>query len=241
MEDFRLERVWRSRLIGLGWSDRSATQYLFHLSDSTINQYNRYIINYAKFCASRGVQFPCDNSSVIADYLCSLCDTSRRPKSLLTGTVAALNKFFRGLGCTSIDTYVNDLVQALIKSGTKAPMIKTPAMPIQPFFDLFMKWPDNDSLSIKDLRLKCVCLMALIFMARPSDLAPRAVVFDPATGQGERTVLSANDVVFTDDGMRIQFHGIKNDYSRDGYCVSIPKLESGRSRMCLKSVYQTHQ
>ena len=46
-------------------------------------------------------------------------------------------------------------------------------MPRDPFLMLFSSCPENEKLLLKQLRLKAVTLLALVFMARPSDSAPR--------------------------------------------------------------------
>ena len=45
---------------------------------------------------------------------------------------------------------------------------------------------------------------------------------DPETGLLQQVVLSKEQVVFLPDGdMSITLHGIKNDYSQDGFTVTI--------------------
>ena len=69
---------------------------------------------------------------------------------------------------------------ALVKSSTKRPAKRTEVMRVKPFVDYFQKLKDNHVLPLKVLRLKTVTLLALTFMTRPSDLAPRAELFDPS-------------------------------------------------------------
>jgi len=60
-------------------------------------------------------------------------------------------------------------------------------------------------------------------MLRPSDIAPNAKALNPVTLATEQLVFSANQVVFEDNGhLTVRFHGIKNDYARDGFTVSVP-------------------
>jgi hypothetical protein len=97
-------------------------------------------------------------------------------------------------------------------------------MPLKPFYDMFSSWPDNDMLGIEKLRLKAITLMAITFMARPSDLAPMGVVFDPVTMSVKNQVLSTNNIVFNLDGsMTVRFFSTKNDSSRSGFEVNVPK------------------
>ena len=50
-------------------------------------------------------------------------------------------------------------------------------MPTDKFSDCFINW-DNYDISIKDLRLKCIALLALVKMLRPSDIAQKALWVD---------------------------------------------------------------
>ena len=224
MENLCLESVWRKNLISKNWSDRAAGQFIYHLAQSTISQYNRYISNYSAFCQLQGLGEMSNVESVVADYLCSICDKSDRPKSVLTANVSALNKYFTAVNMSCVGENIHVFVQALIKSGTKSPMHKTPVMPVEAFFKLFNSWPSNDVLSIKDLRLKAVCLFALIAMARPSDFAPKAGVFDPDTFEFSKLIFSTDQFKFSSDCMKLIFHGIKNDYQRDGFELTIPRM-----------------
>ena len=95
-------------------------------------------------------------------------------------------------------------------------------MPTQPFTDLFQAWPGNLFLTMENLRLKCITLLALAMMLRPSDIAPRATVFDEDQQTFQRLILTTENVQFnTDNSVTITFFGIKNDYSRDGFAVVI--------------------
>ena len=90
---------------------------------------------------------------------------------------------------------------------TVLPRIKTPAMPLQPFRELSNRWPQNDGLSIKDLRLKAICLLAIAFMLRPSDIAPRGV-HETEDGYVHIT-FSIHQVRFLENGnLVLIFHGI---------------------------------
>ena len=79
---------------------------------------------------------------------------------------------------------------------------------------MFESWPENEVLSNKDLSLKCITLVALNFMTRPSDLASRVVVFDPMSGRYCQVLFKKNRVLFNKDGSvtMISF-GMKNDTS----------------------------
>ena len=113
------------------------------------------------------------------------------------------------------------LLTTLVKSGTSEPMARSKVMPIQNFHDLFMKWPDNESLDIKSLRLKVITLLALTAMLRPSDIAPNARMTTP---EGEtKVVFGVDQVDFQDRFAKLTFFGIKNDTSRTGFEVNLPR------------------
>ena len=228
MADLRLESVWYDRLKGTGWTDRSSRQISFHWAESTISAYDRQINKFASFCRKRiGVFPPADKdiSAVLADFLCVTADSSDRPESVLKVTSAAISCYYHGKGMKSpMDCIeLRTLVSALIKSGTKRPAGRTPIMPAEVFSDLFRSWPDNEALDTAKLRLKAVTLLALSLMTRPSDLAPKATIFDAETGTKEPLVFARNQVTFHEDGSAtFRFFGIKNDHSRTGFEVRIP-------------------
>ena len=96
-------------------------------------------------------------------------------------------------------------------------------MPLQKFSELFLSWPGNYLLTLDRLRLKCIVLLAISAMLHPSDVAPLARVFDEEKQQFSSVVLSTKDLKFNQDGsLTIIFHGIKNDYKRDGFEVNLP-------------------
>jgi hypothetical protein len=96
-------------------------------------------------------------------------------------------------------------------------------MPVEPFYNLFMSWPEDSVLDIQRLRLKAVTLLALSLMTRPSDLAPKATLFDADTGRKEPVMFTRKQVKFHQDGSAtVLFFGIKNDHSRTGFEVRIP-------------------
>ena len=77
---------------------------------------------------------------------------------------------------------------------------------------MFQSWEENGALELKLLRMKCIALLALSLMLRPSDIAPKSSM-----------TFQRKQIRFQDDGsVQISFHGIKNDTSRDGFCVKLP-------------------
>ncbi len=133
---------------------------------------------------------------------------------MLKNSMAALACLYEGLGYPNPmeDRYIRCLFTALVKSGTSIPARRTSVMPVKAFTDLFEGWNCDENLSVKDLRVKCITLMALTFMARPSDLAPMAEQFDPSVGTSSAYTLTRDQVQFHSDGsMTVTLFGTKND------------------------------
>lgn len=223
-----MEDIWRQRLVSLGWSQRAAQQIRFCRAKSTMVSYTYYIEKYRLFCEDNGLMFPPDPSIswIVADFLCSCADKCSRPASTLKTVSAAISSVYDALGEKSpmCNSDIQHLISALVKSGTSKPMYKTKVMPAEPFYSLFISWPDDHELSISDLRLKAITLLSLTIMARPSDLAPLAVYFNPESGSIERVVFKRSQLAFHDDGsLTIQLLGVKNDTQRTGFEIRIPE------------------
>ena len=226
VEHLRLENLWSARLRCSGWSRRAARQTIHSIADSTLRSYNSYVEKYVLFCKTNNQDFTEEhNISALADFLCQIADSSTRPESCIKSTLAAVSFYFEGLGKPSpaYNSDIKRLTTALIKSGTVKPMSRQKPMPISAFYQLFHLLGDNEKLSMKSLRLKTVTLLALVLMTRPSDLAPKAKLFDPQSMTSKSVVLSVDDIHFNDQGsVTITFWGIKNDTQRQGFEVSIP-------------------
>lgn len=195
-----------------------------HWSKSTLDQYNRYANRYFEYCVSQNVDFPSASEEVISSFLCIVGSGSPRPKSVLNGTLAALVCLFNAVGApqTMANGLLQKLVDGIIKSCTVAPMLQTPVMPIDAFHSLFQKWPEDKDLAIKDLRMKAICLLAIVFMLRPSDIAPHARHLDTDTLTPVNMTFTRDQVKFGDSGdMSLTFHGIKNDIARDGFTITV--------------------
>ena len=92
--------------------------------------------------------------------------------------LSSIKCLYDAMGIDSpVNTQVRHVMDGLIKSGTTRPLQRSGVMPRQPFMDLFMRKPENLMLSTEQLRLKCITLMALCLMLRPSDIAPCAQTF----------------------------------------------------------------
>lgn len=220
-----MESVWKKRLTAKSWSE-DAQEVLPHCwAESTLRTYNRTVSKFAEFCSTQNVSFPPTDSCYIADFLLVLARQSTRPKSVLNNTTAALGCLYDGIGDIPNPLHDRDIARfltALTKTHTIAPRRQTPVLPIQPIKDLFLTWEDNSMLSIKSLRQKTLALLALVMMLRPSDAAPRALVYDSDKDVYRRFIFSTDHITFHDDNCAtITLHGIKNDYQRDGFDIRI--------------------
>ena len=215
--------MWNERLRNDGWEHLAIQRIILAWAPSTLDLYNRQINRLHDFCKQGNIPFPPTNPRHIATFLCDIASNTKRPKSALHTTTAALNCLYEAFGIANPAATgdISRLVTGIIKSGTQAPRIKTPVMPIVPFRELFSSW-NNDTIPIKQLRLKAITLLALTFMLRPSDIAPKCTLMSNSA-ECDRLVFSSNNIAFDDSGgMTITFHGVKNDYHRDGFTVTIP-------------------
>ena len=163
----RLENLWKTRLRCLGWSKRASTQSMFSLAQSTLKTYNSYVNRYVELCRAKDLDFSNEhNTNVIADFLCHISDKSDRPESVIKMCSAALTCMFEALGkyLPAHNPDIKRLITGIIKSGTVAPMKRSQPMPINSFVDLFHSWGNNEELTIKQLRMKTVTLLALVCM-----------------------------------------------------------------------------
>ena len=115
-------------------------------------------------------------------------------------------------------------------------MQRTDVMPVEPFCDLFVSWPDNSSLDIKQLRLKVITLLALSLFLRPSDIAPKSVNYN--NGSKQRILFSRDLVTFDDSSATITLFGIKNDMARQGFRVKLPRHPT--DKLCPVSALQSY-
>ena len=143
----------------------------------------------------RGETFPPENSAILADCLLNIVSESDRPLSMINCTLAALAHVYRILGTSDLtcNIFVKKLVLSIIKLSTKSHRNKSNVMPINKFTDCFQNW-DNNSNDIKKLRLKCVALLALVTMLRPSDIAPKAVWVDQS-GNEHNYVFTSDQII----------------------------------------------
>jgi len=147
----------------------------------------------------------------------------------LKNTSAALGHLYDALAIPNpmCQVEISHLKSAIIKSGTTRAMSRSKTIPIQPFMNLFRSLPGNQDLDVELLRLKCISLLALCAMLRPSDIAPKAVIYQHDNSI-QNVHLNVSDIVFVQDSMTITFHGIKNDAHRRGFIVTVPMATEGK-------------
>ena len=73
--------------------------------------------------------------------------------SQLVSASAAISCMYGGFGIPNVleDSDLRKIITALIKSATASPRVRSLIIPVEPFQDKFMEWPDNENLSVKDL------------------------------------------------------------------------------------------
>lgn len=210
----------------LGWSDRAAKQLIFAWAPSTIQLYDRMCLKFIDICRNKDPLKATQND--VANFLCIIADASDRPASQLKNAIAAINNLYGALDKQSPAQHpdICRLTCALTKSATIKPAVRTAIMPLKPFNDMFCSWPGNQELPLDRLRLKAITLMTITFMARPSDLAPMGMMFDPLAMCAKNQVFSTDNIVFNSDGsMCVRFFGTKNDSTRSGFEVNVPKAK----------------
>ena len=225
-----LETMWANHTTELQWPSRASQQISCCLAPSTLSAYNSMLRQLHAFCDRGHIQFPPMHTKDVAQFLCELADKSQAPRSEIKVAMSAMTHMFANYGVRNLfqDYHLKILIDALVKSGTQVPMNRSKVMPIRPFRELFNKWPVNGDLSVKELRLKAITLLALTLMLRPSDIAPKAVHFDSSLGTTTAFVFSTDHVEFCNDGANITLHGIKNDTTRTGFAVFLQPTKEAK-------------
>lgn len=224
MENIRVENMWPARLKNAGWSEEASQIAPLALAKSTRNNYNKSMQRLAKYCAEKGSIFPPKDTAILSGFLYELASTSKRPKSIIATALAASSLAFEIFRMPNIgqSQAISRLKYALIKTQTQQPRVHTPILPTAKFRELFHKWPDNDIISIHQLRVKTLTLLALAVMLRPSDMAPKAETRNDA-GIIDQMKFKCSQLRQESNGtLTIWLHGIKNDTKRDGFQVNIP-------------------
>ena len=223
VEDIRLESLWKGKLRGKGWSEVGIQFAILKWSPSTLLTYNGQLQKYLKFMLDRGIdpQFP--SKKLLIDYMVQVSKNSDRPRSIMATNSVALSCYFDALDQLSpINADVRKCMEGIVKGGTTKPMKKSSVMPREPFMRMFKCWDENVFLTTECLRLKAVTLLSLSAMLRPSDIAPQVVTVSKSGIKNSQ--FTVDKVKFLESGdMKLSLHGIKNDYDRDGFEITIVK------------------
>lgn len=229
MENIRLEDIWCERLRVQGWNSDALVRFPFAWAPGTLSSYNRAIHKLQDYCVATGQEFPPRSEATVVGFLCDLTCQLTRPKSAINTACSAIANLCKAFGIKNIlesedlKLFAN---KSLVKATCTEPMRKSKVMPIAPFIALFVSWPDDYRLSIKDLRLKVLTLLALALMLRPSDVAPHGHFFNDTTQKPEALIFSTDNVMFQEDGSaKVRFFGIKNDTDRSGFDVTLPPAQ----------------
>lgn len=209
----------------LEWPVEAIQRFHYAWAKSTLSSYNSVLNKCRQYCVQNNHRFPPSETKIIAGFLCDVANKSRRPKSILGTACAALSMMYKALGLYNYmkDTNVMLLVDSLVKSGTESPLVYSKVMPISNFHDLFNGWKNNEELNVRDVRLKCITLLALSAMLRPSDIAPKAQTYDCLKKCSKQVVFSTDNIEFQEDGsVKIKLFGIKNDSQRTGFEIVLP-------------------
>lgn len=100
-------------------------------------------------------------------------------------------------------------------------------MPVENFNELFTTWPENHTLSVKDLRMKAITLLACTNSNDKTFGYPQTIYFcDDISGHTLKQNFTMKNIVFEKDCMKVTFFGIKNDAMRKGFEVILPKSKS---------------
>lgn len=205
--------MWRSKLKNQLWSESCIEKFGHHIAESSIASYNVYINQFRDYCLATIARFPPEKemmSACMAEFLSHKAEQSTRPESILKVVSAAFSHFcyYSNLDMPFSKDIAN-LVRGLIKHDTARPAARTKVMPTSKFTELFRSWGPNEGLSLKNLRLKAIALLALSCMTRPSDLSPKSGFL-------------RDQISFHDDGSAIiRFFGVKNDSNRRGFEVRL--------------------
>ena len=163
--------AWRisgkKKLSQQGWSEQAISRFLNNWAVTTRHAYNIAVNKFKVFCEEADTEFYEFSSATLADYLCWLASTSRRPRSVLNMALAAISQLTEAMGRPDpVNADISKLVTGLIKCETSAPMVRSKVMPVQPFLQLFESWPGNWCLKIEQLRLKTITLLAIAYYAQ---------------------------------------------------------------------------
>ena len=220
-----LADLWEGKLKSEGWSPKAIKQSEAALATSTRRAYDNALNRCKIFLCEKGVEYPPQKTGDLAEYICHLAETASRPQSVVNTFLSALKQVFRAKGLPDISENhtIKRLVTAVTKSQTEKAMTRSTVLPVKTIVESIRLWGENDSLSIKQLRIKTISLLAIAMMLRLSDVAPNATFFDKESKDEKKIIFSTDMLVFKDNGVEVTLFGTKNDLARKGFVVFLPE------------------
>ena len=187
------------------------------MAPNTLKHYNGYLERFRAFALGRGFgDWRLASLPLILDFLCSLVtERVERPSSVLDMAIPALRLAFPGSDLMD-SPWIPRLRKGLVTAHTARPRRVTEPIPAEPVCAWLRGLPDNDRLSLVELRRKVAVLAAMVLIARPSDL----------------TRILPDSLVIRRDGaeMSVDLLAFKNDYQRDG--SSLVVMACSEPRLC---------
>lgn len=152
-----------------GIPDEVKQVMLQSLRDSTQKQYSTYLKRWEQFCCERKISRNDITVNNVLKFLMSLY-TSGLKYSAINTARSALSCF----DCDSSDTIGNHpLIKRFLKGVNESRPTQSRyshVCDVKQVFDMFRQWKPNDQLSLKDLTLKTVMLVALVTAQRVQSL-----------------------------------------------------------------------
>lgn len=207
MENCSLQDIWNKQL--QEWPEQIREKIVEALKKSTKRSYDVFVHKFQKFCEGCHMEWQNATDKEIGRFLMEIAQDKDRPKSSLDqalASVAAMFEFSNKMTPTH-SPIITRLRKGLINSTPK-PIQRGGAIAPEPLKQLFVKMGTNMQLTVKDLRMKAMALVAFVGMFRPSDLA----------------LPTTDNIKFHENQSAVTFCllGFKNDYNANGDSVVIP-------------------
>lgn len=190
-----VQGIWEN--LAQGWSDEAISFLRAAFKQNTLSKYDALLVNCAAFCQRRNETFPPTKSNIIADWFCELTLRYTRPEPALKQASAALSAININGDIPIHDPLLQRLRKGIINVRTTQPMKSGALFDIPQLLDYIRRSFASPS-DLKAIRDKAMVLLALVTMARPSDL----------------THIQLQHVSFSEEALTIELFGIKNDYNK---------------------------
>ena len=171
MEHLSLQDIWEEHAIE--WDLETRTLLEHSLRPSTLKSYDGVLTKFRTFCTTNSYDYFPTSTATVAHFFRELAQGTERPGPILISASAAIAGMYKG--SPHEDPTKSELLtmlkQALVNTGTKRPRRNTPTFPIDKLANYISDFGENGVMTIEKLRAKAVCLLALVGLFRPSDLA----------------------------------------------------------------------